>query len=416
MENHIKLTIDDIGTQGDGIAHDGKDIYYIPYVLKGDEIWAKSVKSSRNGHFAKAVSFISRKNEPAQPICDHYTFCGGCKLQHMKQADYEAFKKNQLKIILDRMGVHSPELDEARFLGIQSRRRVTFHLNHDYQLSFYSYHDHQSIGIKNCPLLTEKLQKTQEKLQKWLNSYGSTIGSKIKIYLCIYDWVDMLIISELPIPPKASPALNKLQDISSIGRLSWMHPSGEPQIIWQREITEKDELPARPTLFAQASQEGEAFLQRKLGEYMGSHKEAVDLFCGNGLFSFFLAEKKVKLQAFDSSVSALESAKIRLKNYPHLRGRLSFIERDLFRQPLLPQELKEKLIVLDPPRAGAMEVIHQIRRSKVQDIVMISCNPMSFARDMAKLQQSGFTIDQMALLDQFTYSPHMELIAKIKRI
>ncbi len=96
--------------------------------------------------------------------------------------------------------------------------------------------------------------------------------------------------------------------------------------------------------------------------------------------------------------------------------RLKTLTRDLFRNPLQPDELKNfDAIVMDPPRAGAKEQARQIADSKVKTLAFVSCNPATFARDARTLIDGGYTLEWVQVVDQFLWSSHCELVAKFTR-
>jgi 23S rRNA (uracil1939-C5)-methyltransferase len=90
--------------------------------------------------------------------------------------------------------------------------------------------------------------------------------------------------------------------------------------------------------------------------------------------------------------------------------------RDLFRRPLLPEELaRHDAVVLDPPRAGAEAQARALAASAVPRIAMVSCNPVSFARDAAILAAGGYRLERVAIIDQFRWSAHVELVGHFQR-
>jgi 23S rRNA (uracil1939-C5)-methyltransferase len=91
--------------------------------------------------------------------------------------------------------------------------------------------------------------------------------------------------------------------------------------------------------------------------------------------------------------------------------------RDLFRRPLLPDELDRfDAAVLDPPRAGAEAQTRSIGESRLKRAVMVSCNPVTFARDARALTESGFSIGPVTIVDQFRWSPHVECVSLFTRL
>jgi 23S rRNA (uracil1939-C5)-methyltransferase len=139
-----------------------------------------------------------------------------------------------------------------------------------------------------------------------------------------------------------------------------------------------------------------------------------DLFCGSGAFTFRLAKSSAVL-ALDSGVAAIAALQGGRAAAPSLKA-ITAEARDLFRRPLLAMEMK-KLdgLLFDPPRAGAAEQAGEIARSKVATVVGVSCNPATFARDAAVLAAGGFRLERVTPVDQFLWSPHIELVGVFRR-
>ncbi len=413
------VAIEKLATDGDGIGIVEGKKWYIPYTQCGDIVTASPLKETKDFVKAKAESFTTYSSERQKPICPLFSQCGGCKLQHLPKAQYQNWKSNQLMDVLKRHHLSVDKLDESCFLPASSRRRVTFSLNSNYKLSFNLYNSHKHIAIEQCPLLRPEINQILMALQKWLNQYGHKLPKKTQIHIAWLNALEVTIIADSFMPHSLLNAMSALQDIKDIHRLCWQS-NQETHIIWQKDVLYLNwaglKIPAAPSSFLQASYEGEVFLQRKLMEYTKGAKSAVDLFCGIGTFSFIMAQNQCKTVAFDNASTSINAAQSALKQLTQLQKFLRFCERDLFRQPLLPSELTYDVVILDPPRAGAKESVEQIARAKnVEKVIMISCNPRSFARDAEILKKAGFYISRLSLLDQFVFSAHSELIAELKR-
>jgi 23S rRNA (uracil1939-C5)-methyltransferase len=90
--------------------------------------------------------------------------------------------------------------------------------------------------------------------------------------------------------------------------------------------------------------------------------------------------------------------------------------RDLFRRPLLAHELgRYQAVVFDPPRAGAKTQAEELAASPVRVVVAVSCSPATFARDARILVDGGYRLDRVTPVDQFLFSPHVELVAVFRR-
>jgi 23S rRNA (uracil1939-C5)-methyltransferase len=168
-----------------------------------------------------------------------------------------------------------------------------------------------------------------------------------------------------------------------------------------------------PGAFLQATAEGEAVLARLVAAHVGTAKLVADLFCGVGPFALRLAEgaRIFGADADARAVAALNQA----AKAPGLKP-VDAQVRDLFRRPFLPEELKRcDAVVFDPPRQGAEAQARELARSKLPLVVAVSCNVATFARDARILVDGGYRLTAVTPVDQFRYSPHVEIVARFAR-
>lgn len=143
-------------------------------------------------------------------------------------------------------------------------------------------------------------------------------------------------------------------------------------------------------------------------------RRIADLYCGVGAFTFPLAEL-APVHAVDFSREAVRALTAALATAPGLKG-VTAEARDLERRPLLAEELKRTDVALfDPPRAGAAAQARELARSSLARVIGVSCNPATFARDARILVDAGFRLDRVLPVDQFLWSPHIELVAVFSR-
>jgi 23S rRNA (uracil1939-C5)-methyltransferase len=151
-----------------------------------------------------------------------------------------------------------------------------------------------------------------------------------------------------------------------------------------------------------------------VGEQAAGATRIADLFCGVGTFTFRLAEV-AQVYAADASPEAIRALSGALAAAPGLHG-VTAEARDLVRRPMLAEELKKTdLAVFDPPRAGAAEQTAELARSSLARVIAVSCNPATFARDARTLIDAGFVLDRILPVDQFLWSPHIELVGVFTR-
>jgi len=122
-----------------------------------------------------------------------------------------------------------------------------------------------------------------------------------------------------------------------------------------------------------------------------------------------------RVAAFDSDVGAVGALQKAVSVTSGLKPVKAEV-RDLFRRPLMPQELRDiDAVVFDPPRQGAQAQAQQLAASKVPVVIAVSCNVATFARDVRLLIDGGYKLETVVPVDQFRHSPHVELVAKLAR-
>ena len=169
-----------------------------------------------------------------------------------------------------------------------------------------------------------------------------------------------------------------------------------------------------PGAFLQATRAGEEALARLVHDGCAGAKRVADLFAGCGPFALRLAETR-EVHAVDADAGSLGALDKAARGAPGLR-RIATETRDLFRRPLLAPELERfDAVVLDPPRAGAEAQAKQLAASSATAVVSVSCDVGTFVRDAATLVGAGYRLERVAPVDQFKYSPHLEVVGIFHR-
>ena len=149
-------------------------------------------------------------------------------------------------------------------------------------------------------------------------------------------------------------------------------------------------------------------------EHLGKSKTVADLFSGAGAFTLRLA-RHAEVHAVEAEAAALGALDRAFRFATGLK-RVTMERRDLFRRPLTFKELNAfGGVIFDPPRAGAEDQSKQIARSDVPKVVAVSCNPVTFARDVAILIEGGYVLKRVVPIDQFLWSPHVEAVALLEK-
>jgi 23S rRNA (uracil1939-C5)-methyltransferase len=230
--------------------------------------------------------------------------------------------------------------------------------------------------------------------------------------------IDLLLDLPAPPPLAALEALAAFAEAQDLARLVWRTPtSGEPTPVAIRRTPRVTfsgvavDLPF--DAFLQASIEAERVLVEAVLAGVGAAERVLDLYAGLGTFTFALAQRAAvhAVEASPSALRALASATARAT-----LGRITSEARDLEKRPLMADELARfEAVVFDPPRAGAAAQCAALARTRVPRIVAVSCNPASFARDARTLIDGGYRLTDLKPIDQFVWSPHIELVGCFER-
>ncbi|WP_454630762.1 class I SAM-dependent RNA methyltransferase [Bradyrhizobium cenepequi] len=409
-----RLAIDHIGHRGDGVAIANGQPIYVPYALAGETVEVASVPGHPDRR--RLLQVESASPQRIAPFCPHFGLCGGCAIQHWDSESYRAWKRDLVVEALAQAKVAAEvaPLIDAHGLG---RRRITLHARmgtHEVlKVGFAAASSHDIIPVDRCPILDPGLSSALDAawaIAEPLIAMGKPLDIQVTSTVNGLD-VDVRGSGALP-----STMIAVLSRIAEQHRLARLTRHGELVLMRAPPAvmigTAQVILP--PGSFLQATVAGEETLARLVSDHCQRAKHIADLFCGVGPFALRLAAKS-RVAAFDSDAGAVASLQKAATSTPGLKP-VKAEARDLFRRPLVPQELRDfDAVVFDPPRQGAQAQATQLAGSKVPTVVAVSCNAATFARDARILIDGGYRIEGVTPVDQFRHTPHVELVAKFRR-
>lgn len=409
-----RLVIDHVGHFGDGVAVSGGETIYVPYALGGETV---DVLPSPGHPDRRALAHVVTPSpQRIDPFCPHFGTCGGCAIQHWQDDAYRNWKRQLVVDTLNHAGIDCEvgELIDAHGTG---RRRMTLHARQSQQgilrVGFAAAGRHEIIAIDHCPILDPAMHGAIEAANE-IAELLRPVSKPLDIQITAADnGLDIDVRGSGPLGTALLSSLSKLAEKHNLARLT---RHGELVIMRKPPVVRvgKAQVTLPPGSFMQPTALGEETLAALAFERCKGAKHIADLFCGFGPFAFRLAEK-FKVAAFDSDAAAVTA----LQNAVKLTQGLKPIKaetRDLFRRPLMPQELRDyDCVVFDPPRQGTQAQSQQLAASKIALAVAVSCNPATFARDARILIDGGFKIDSVTPVDQFRHTPHVELVARFRR-
>ena len=396
-----------LGHLGDGIA-DGP--IYVPAALPGEV-----VSGTLDGEHLRDPKIDTPSENRVKPPCSHAKSCGGCQLQHASDAFVSDWKRDVVRQALAAHGI-AVDLGEPVMSPPQSRRRATFSVRRTKKGALAGFHMKASdtiISVPNCQLVHPDLTAALPMVEA-LGVLGASRKGELSVLVTRSDTgLDVSVMGGKEMDVDLHQSLAELAREYDLARIAW-----DGEIALQRRapvlrLGSADVTPP-PGAFLQATKEGEVALIDAVKQALTGAKRVVDLFAGCGTFALPLARDAMvhAVEGDRDMVNALDHA---WRNAEGLK-RITHESRDLFRNPLLPDELsKFDGVVIDPPRAGAAAQVAELASAKIPRIAHVSCNPATFARDTATLIRAGYDVEWVQVVDQFRWSTHVELVALLRR-
>lgn len=409
-----RLTILRLGHHGDGVAETADGPVFVPYALPGETVEVEFVPGHPDRRHLLRVETATA--DRIEPVCPHFGVCGGCAVQHWRLENYRGWKRDIVVQALAavRLETRVDDLIDAHGAG---RRRAVLHARRGgrdiLSVGFAAAREHRIIAIDRCPVLAPPMDGAIPAAWAIAEALGP-VKKPLDIQVTATDTgLDVDVRGSGTLQSRRTAALARIAETHRLARLT---RHGE-LVVQRRPPTlriGKTSVALPPGAFLQATGEGEAVLARLVAESVGGAKVVADLFCGVGPFALRLAER-ARVRAADADAAAVAALRQAAANTPGLKP-IEAEPRDLFRRPFMPEELKRvDAVVFDPPRQGAEAQARQLATSKVPTIVAVSCNAATFARDARTLVDGGYRLDAVTPVDQFRYSPHVEIVGRFTR-
>ena len=302
--------------------------------------------------------------------CPLFGLCGGCSFDFCS----DNYKSDKLKTL--------PKIsfsDEPIWAGPGMRRRAEFAFN-DGHFGFFKKQSKDIIDVKNCPNVVLEIND----VLPYIANLPWNVAGGVLITKC-ENGIDVAVSSVVAFcSTDFKKAVDKLPN--NIIRFTWNN--SELRKYMEPEIKFNDKIIKYPSnAFLQPTIESEQIMRDLVVKYVDNAKRVADLFCGLGNFTF-----ATNATGFDIVGNG--------------------IKRDLFKKPLTKQNLNQyDVVIMDPPRSGALEQSKELAKSNVSRIIYVSCNPNTFIRDKRILDQGGYKMKTAIALDQFVGSAHWEIFS-----
>lgn len=441
----VKVTIEDIGVNGEGIGKVDGYTLFIKDAVIGDVVEAKVTKAKKNYGYARLVNIADESEFRVTPRCDVARQCGGCQIQAISYARQLEYKNEKVRNNLIRLGgVPQELLDEVMepVCGMEEpyryRNKAQFPVGTDREgniiTGFYAGRTHQIIPHMDCAIGRAENKEILNIIISFMKEFGLSPYDETshkglvrhilirtgyrsgEIMVCLVingngvPHGDILAerLAEIPGMTSVTYSVNREKTNVIMGR--------EAGLLWgQAYITDyigDIKYQISPLSFYQVNPVQTERLYETALEYAGLHGDETvwDLYCGIGTISLFLAQKAKHVYGVEIVPQAIEDAK---KN-----AQINGIENARFyvgkAEDVLPEKYENDgihadIIVVDPPRKGCEEsVLHTMVKMQPERIVYVSCDSATLARDVKYLRGSGYEVKRVKAVDMFPHTGHVE--------
>ena len=404
------LIISRLAHLGDGVADTPQGPVFAPFTLPGEAVTGR-IDDGR----LPEPQVLTPSPDRVAPVCPHFGVCGGCALQHASDGFLADWKTQMVAAALAARGVRAP-LRPIAVSPPGSRRRVTFagrRTRKTVVVGFHGRSDATLIPVTACAVAHPAIVAALPVCAALVGLTASRSG-EVRLSVTVTEGgLDIDLAGQKPPDGPLRALLAQAAAAADLARLSY---NGET--IAQRRPPHQRfgrALAAPPPGgFLQATREGEAALLAAVAEIVGDAATVADLFAGSGTFALPLAGRAA-VRAVEADAAALAALDAAWRATPGLRA-ISVETRDLKARPLMAAELNRfAAVVFDPPRAGAAAQAAEIAHSQVPRVAAVSCNPATFARDARTLIDGGYRLDWAQPVDQFRWSPHVEVVGAFSR-
>lgn len=453
----LTVKIEKLDLNGVGVARYNNKPVFVAGALPGEMVDIKILQQKSKYALAKLLQLKSQSLHREKVKCPHFTLCGGCDLQHLQHEQQLAFKQNKVNELFSRQGIdadlpwHAPVI--ANMWGYRRKARigVQFDKLQEATIGFRQKSTNQLVAIKSCPVLIEPLADIFQPLKEVISKL--TVRSAIGHVEAIYADSMINVGQDLT---KVTLVIRQLKPLSKADILLWQGfaTAHHCMILIDDGNCKKNvfdindtqsltgettklryslNLPSSADINIHFNNDDFIQVNADVNEQMVSQAIAwlapkssdtiLDLFCGLGNFSLALArscKQVIGVEGVQAMVDkASQNAQINsIDNCQFFQADLNsnWQEQTWFTSnKLAAEQTKLNKVLLDPARAGAEQAVTQLVHLPVTEILYVSCEPTTLARDSQYLLAHGYKISKISLIDMFSHTKHVETMVLFER-
>ena len=443
----VTVKITGLGSSGEGVGKVDGFTVFVPGALTGETVEAKLQVLKKSYGSGVLTKVLEASPDRVEPRCKVYKECGGCQLQHLAYEAELREKRQQVYDALTRLG-HLEGIKVLPTLGSNDpwyyRNKMQFPVAGSpgkLKIGCFAAFTHQVIDVEDCCIQKQPNNQICQVLRTWMKQYKipaydedkrtgmirhimGRVGVRTgEIMVCLVTSQEMIphLKDLVQMLRKALPGLTSVaQNINTRHTNVILGP--KTRLVYGKETIQdkigslKFHISAQ-SFFQVNSEQAEALYGQALDFAQLTGKETVvDVYCGTGTITLFLARHAQRVYGIEIVPSAIRDAKKNAGDNKITNAEFSLGDAAYKLPELLARGIRPDVIVLDPPRAGCEEkVLEAIARVQPKRVVYVSCNPATLARDLAYLVGRGFKAVKAQPVDMFSRSHHVESIALLQR-
>lgn len=426
-------TVTSMSHEGRGIIHHEGHPYFVDGALLNETVKIQPVRRRRKITEAKILEVVEPAPDRVEAKCQHASICGGCSLQHMDSSAQVTMKQQSLLDNLQHFGqtapleLLSPLTAEPWGYRRKARLGVKFVDKKDrLLLGFREKNSHYLADIERCEVLHPKITALYQPLREVISGLSAHRAIP-QVEIAVGDDKLALVFRHLEaltaedhqqlIAFATEQGVDVYLQPGNEDSMHRLHPTDGEELLSYQLLDGQLNLNFRPTDFIQVNgainNEMIKLVLSLLDLKATDH--VLDLFCGVGNISLPLATEAGKVVGVEGDQRLVDRAKVNAERNNLLNT--EFYVGDLRESQQGTAWFAEDYdkLVIDPPRTGAIDVIHQLAGKSFERIVYVSCNPATLARDAGELVQQGYVLDKAGVMDMFPHTAHTESIALFRR-
>lgn len=447
LEENYELIINGYSHQGEGIGRVNNFTVFVPGAILGERVRVKINEVKKNFARSRLEEVILSSPHRTKPLCPVYHLCGGCQLQHIVYEKQLEIKRLAAQDALIRLG--QQKVETLPVIGMEYpwryRNKGYFQVNQEkgrVRLGFYKAGSYDFVPASGCVLFSSQINKLVSYLEEQLSlqkvtAYNSKTGrgnlrkilireskSTGEIMIVFITKEDNLGFDENILNDLVRTFPQVVSIYQNINRIPKAVLSGKDfRLLEGKPDLEEAIGPFRfkisPQSFFQVNVAQAKILNEKILEYanLNGEETVIDSYCGTAAISIYLAKQARTVYGIEIEKSAIRDAKINceLNNISNIKFFIGGAEEWLYRWRRKGEEVH--IVIVNPPRKGCSpKTLKEITKIKPKQILYVSCNPATLARDVKCLtKDDDYKLKKVLPIDMFPQTGHIECIASLER-